>query len=161
MVNAYIANLSGNVSVVEVSSNTITQTITVGGKPTGAAVSSDGSITYIVNNDIPNLSTISVIDNLTNTVTSTIPLGVANCYFVAITPDKTKAYVTTGATYLAVIDVASNAVSSTISLGGIGMGVAIKPDGSKVYKGFVLLQQKSEMFFDCICFLFAARIEHW
>jgi YVTN family beta-propeller protein len=52
---------------------------------------------------------------------------------VAITPDGTRAYVTTNQELtLSVIDIATNAVAATIPAAGT-WGVAITPDGTRAY----------------------------
>src|SRR6185312_4376184 len=52
--NAYITDqVSGNVSVVDTSTNTISATITVGSGPSGAAVTPDGTRVYVANHTNP------------------------------------------------------------------------------------------------------------
>jgi YVTN family beta-propeller protein len=94
---------------------------------------------YITN--LPN--TVSVIDTTSNTVVATIP-GFARPFGVAVTPDGSKVYVTNGGddnpvfgvTFgdtVSVIDTATNTMVATIGVGANPFGVAVTPDGSKVY----------------------------
>jgi YVTN family beta-propeller protein len=138
--NAYIANsVSDNVSVIDTATNTVTATIPVGNSPEGVAVSPDGSKVYVANYDS---NTLSVINTATNTVTATIPVGVSPSG-VAVTPDGTKVYVANediahpsgivGPGTVSVIATAANTVTATIPVGRAPGGVAVTPDGTKVY----------------------------
>jgi len=78
-------------------------------------------------------NTVSVIDTATNTVVSTIPVGISPGG-VAVTPDGSKVYVTNFlSNTVSVIATATNTVVSTIPVGTDPAGVAVTPDGSKVY----------------------------
>ena len=69
--NAYITNLDANtVSVIDTTSNTVADTIPVGSRPGGVAVTPDGSTVYVANEGA---YTVSVIAMASNTVTATIP----------------------------------------------------------------------------------------
>ena len=63
---AYITNSGDStVSVINVATNTVTATITVGTYPDGVSVSPDGSKVYVANDGD---NTVSVINTATNTV---------------------------------------------------------------------------------------------
>src|ERR1017187_5197584 len=83
---AYIPNEGeATVSVINVATNTVTATITVGNYPYGVSVSPDGSTVYASNlssNDV------SVIRTSDNTVTATIGVG-AYPFGIAASPDGT------------------------------------------------------------------------
>ena len=69
--NAYITNDgSGNVSVIDTATNTVTATITVGTAPFAVAVSPDGGTIYVANIDSNNVSAIGAS---TNKVTALTP----------------------------------------------------------------------------------------
>jgi YVTN family beta-propeller protein len=139
--NAYIPNTGSNtVSVIDTATNTVTATIPVGSAPgSGVAVSPDSSKVYVTN---AASNTVSVIDTATNTVTATIPVGVSP-FGVAVTPDGSKVYVANediahpsgivGPGTVSVIDTATNTVTATIPVGSAPGGVAVTPDGTKVY----------------------------
>jgi YVTN family beta-propeller protein len=80
---------------------------------------------------------VSVIDTGNNAVVATILLKGAQ--LVAIAPDGKHAYVTTLINGLvvsggiSVIDTTANDVVATIPLGELVSGIAITPDGSRVY----------------------------
>jgi YVTN family beta-propeller protein len=143
------------VSVIDTTTNTVVATIPLSSAktpaPIGIAVTPDGSKVYITNQAA---DSVSVIDTATNTVTATIPLGgTDNPIGIAVTPDASKVYVANSysALSISVIDTATNEVSATIPLdlspvapdGLSPIGVAVTPDGSKVYvatsSGFPLL----------------------
>jgi YVTN family beta-propeller protein len=140
---AYIAN-NENVLVIDTATNHVVATVHVGFASHGVAVMPDGKKVYVTHY-FP-VNNVSVIDTSTNTVIATVPVGV-DPLGIAITPDGTKAYVTnygTGSlvnfddklntsTDVFVIDTATNTVIATVPVGGRDVGVAITPDGKKVY----------------------------
>src|SRR6516162_8536041 len=82
--NAYITNDgSGNVSVIDTATNTVTATIPVGTAPFAVAVSPNGGTVYVANQHSNN---VSVIDTATNKVSATITVG-REPGGVAVTPD--------------------------------------------------------------------------
>jgi YVTN family beta-propeller protein len=97
----------------------------------GTTTAQAQSFAYVANNGF---DTVSVIDTATNTVVTTIPVGV-NPEGVAITPDGTRAYVTNNTSNtVSVIDTTTNTVFATIIPFGPGpSGVAITPDGTRAY----------------------------
>ena len=122
-------------------------TITVLAQPSNEGAA---PFAYITNQDSNN---VSVIDTATNTVTATVPVG-HSPEGVAVSPDGTKVYVTsrlfsyvpggwgdddieietlveTG--IVSVIDTATNNVTASVNVGVGPQGVAVSPDGTKVY----------------------------
>src|SRR3972149_5843437 len=90
---AYITNNgSSSVSVINVATNTVSATITVGNEPWGVAVSPDGSKVYVANYSG---NTVSVINTATNTVTATIAIS-SGPVGISVSPDGSKVYVTGG-----------------------------------------------------------------
>jgi YVTN family beta-propeller protein len=143
---AYITNSGdGTVSVIDTTNNTVVMTIPVGRKPFGVAVTPDGSKVYIANSGD---GTVSVINTATNTVIGS-PIAVGtNPVGVAVTPDGKTVYVTNqGDGTVSVINTATDTViGSAIDVGcpiancgrkttNIPTGIAVTPDGSKVYVG--------------------------
>lgn len=129
--NAYIPNQwNDTVAVVNTSTNTIVNTITVGSSPFGSAVSPDGARVYIVNKDS---NTVSVINTATNTVIATINVGTAP-YCAVVSPDNSKVYVTNyGSNSTTVINATTNTVITNVTVGWHPRGIAVAPNGSKVY----------------------------
>ena len=69
----YVTNvISNTVSVIDTSTNTVIDTVTVGGGPRGVAVTPDGASVYVANEMS---DTVSVIDTSTNTVIDTVTVG--------------------------------------------------------------------------------------
>ena len=77
----------------------------------------------------------SVIDTLTNTIVTTIPVG-GGPFGVAVNAARTRAYV--GNQFddsVSVIDTATNTVIATVPVGSFPIGVAVNPAGTRVYVG--------------------------
>lgn len=128
-VTCYNTNL---VNVINTFSNTISATITVGTNPYGIAITPDGRKACVVNGN--GGDTLSVIDTSTNMVIATIPSGAGQPVGVAITRDSKKAYVTAQSSQqVIVIDLITNSVSATITVGNSPEGIVITPDGSEAY----------------------------
>jgi gliding motility-associated-like protein len=124
-------NVSGTVSVINTSSNTVTATVTVGSSPEGVLVSRDGNSVYVANEMS---GTVSVINTSSNLVTSTIQVGNSPTMMVA-SPDGKTIYVSNYEPQgtISVINTASNTVAATIGSLNFPTGLAISPDGSKLY----------------------------
>jgi gliding motility-associated-like protein len=128
---AYVANINLNtLSVINIQTNQVQSTITVGFHPYGLLVSPDGGRMYVTNNGS---NTVSVINIITNTVMTTIPVG-QNPYGLAGSPDGTRVYVTNGnSNTISVINTATNIVIATIAVGGNPRDVSVSPDGTVLY----------------------------
>jgi YVTN family beta-propeller protein len=128
----------GSTDIINLRTNQVTATVNVSGGH--VAIYPNGTKAVMA------WGGVSVIDLLTNTITANIFLGGGGAQGVAITPDGSKAVVTTSQNpdpyYVFVIDLSANKVITTIPFvgtqnGDLG-GVAITPDGSKalvVYDG--------------------------
>jgi len=126
----YVTNYgSGTVSVINTSTNTVVNTITVGTRPYGVAITPNGLYAYVAN---VGSGTVSVINTSTNTVVDTITVG-GSPLGVAITPNGLYAYVTHGGGTVSVINTATNTVVNTISVGSSPWAVAITPNGLYAY----------------------------
>jgi gliding motility-associated-like protein len=129
---AYVANaISNNVSVIKVSNHSVVTTIPVGKYPCAVAVSRDGTKVYIANQRSNNLSVISAS---TNSVSGTISSGSNSPIAVAVSPDGRRLYVVNlNSNSVSVYDAAAYTLIASIDVGGYPDGVAVTPDGSKVY----------------------------
>jgi YVTN family beta-propeller protein len=127
---AYAANSSGTITVIDVSTNTIIDTISVGAPITGVSASSDGTKVYVTNFYSHRLK---VINTATNTVSATILVG-AQPWGITVSQDGSKVYVSNdSSSIVSVIDAATNIVTATIHVGALPHGIAVSPDGSRVY----------------------------
>ncbi len=133
---AYVAN-SNKVSVIDTSTNTIINTITV--EPANnitklITITPDGRFAYVTNL----YDFVSVIDTCTNSIVDTITVGDFPVG-VAVTPDGKYVYVansglaTAPSGTISVINTATNTVINTIIVGGGPLGIAITPDGKFAY----------------------------
>jgi len=157
---AYITNeLDSSVSVIDIDTNTVTDTVSAGSYPVGVAVNPSGTKVYVANyylEDYENTlsqsidaksaflkgttehvetdgGTVSVIDTATNTLIATVPVG-SYPFGVAVNPTETKVYVANrGSSTVSVIDTATNTVTATIPVESGANGIAVTPDGKKVY----------------------------
>jgi PGF-pre-PGF domain-containing protein/uncharacterized repeat protein (TIGR01451 family) len=128
---AYITNYdSDNVSIIDTSTNNVTDSVSVGSGPAGVAVNLAGTRAYVANRDS---DSVSVIDTTTNTVTATVPVE-SYPYGVAVNLDGTRVYVANMfSDSVSVIDTTTNTVTATVPVGFTPIGVAVNPDGTKVY----------------------------
>lgn len=99
-------------------------------QPFGISITPNGEYAYVTNGGS---ASVSVINTATNTVSSTIPVGISP-FGVAITPDGEYVYVTNGGSAsVSVIETATNTITATIIVGIGPYGVAITPNGEYAY----------------------------
>ena len=111
----YVSNQRpGPVSVIDTGTNSVVATVPVGVPTSGVAITPDGSQVYMTKR---NQHSVIAIDTATNTIAADIPTGIEPIS-VAVTPDGARAYVSEFHGTVSVIQTSTNAVSSTISLGG-------------------------------------------
>lgn len=141
---AYVTNFglfdapNNTISVIETTTDTVVDTITVGTGPLGIAITPNGQRVYVTNRVD---DSVSVIDTATNKVIVTIPVG-NQPSMVAVTPDGIRVYVGNSAdNTISVIDTRSNTVIDLITLesGSIpidvpfGITIANTPVGIRAY----------------------------
>ena len=136
---------SGNgttVSIVNLNTNSIVGSISVGIAPAALAITPDGSYVYVANyvDGNPGTGTISIIQTSNNTVVGTIN-GFFGPFAIAITPNGKYAYVTNFGsnnfspigTTLSIVQLSTNTIIKTITLGIQPSGLAITPNGDYAY----------------------------
>ncbi len=132
----YLAKIrSGCVSVLDATSLDVIDNISLaeGSSPLEVEVSPDGSVLYVTSYDC-----VWVVDTATNTIIDTIdifflPGMSASPRSFAISPDGSRAYVSTEMGYLFTIDTATNEVAAMMSLGEVLSGMSFTPDGTYLY----------------------------
>ncbi|MBN8821326.1 MULTISPECIES: beta-propeller fold lactonase family protein [unclassified Spirosoma] len=125
----YVTNSqSNNVSVINTTNNTVIATVQVGASPSGICITPDGHWVYVSNRES---NTLSVISASTNTVHATIPVQ-KDPLGISVSPEGNRIYVASSFKGVSVIDVATNQVITTISI-GYPIGVSVSPDGKRVY----------------------------
>jgi gliding motility-associated-like protein len=128
---AYIAcygtGLGGFIDVINTSTDTKERTIPTNAFPQAIAVSKAGDLLYTTNQDV---GRIVKILTATNTVNSVVATG----YGIALAPDGSTYYYTSGnsGNTLFAVNVATN-TPTAIPVGTSPYGVAVNSDGSKVY----------------------------
>lgn len=130
---AYITSAnSNNVSVINVSNNTIVATIPMSSPTALTAVSPDGSRVYFTN---PTVNKISVVSTSSNTVIALIDVGdISVASSLALNPDGSRLYVSAKNTNsVTVINTATNLITAVVSLIYSPYVVTVSSDGSRVY----------------------------
>jgi YVTN family beta-propeller protein len=135
--NAGNGTFSGTVSVINIASKAVIQTINFTApdgsvvQPTGIAVLPDGSRAYVADHQCPN-SFIFIVDLTTFNVIGSIP------YFcfpaaVAVTPDGSQLWVSSrGSSRVDVYDTATNAPVTGFGV-TLATGIAFNPTGTRAY----------------------------
>jgi YVTN family beta-propeller protein len=122
---------SGNVSVIDGATHTVTQTINVGGWAEDVALDPAGERAYVTNFDNPGF--LSVIDMSTYAVLDTITIA-DGPWGVAVDPTRDRAYVTRiNASALEVIDTVDNTIVNSIGIGATPSRIAVNPGDGRVY----------------------------
>jgi YVTN family beta-propeller protein len=150
---AYVANNNNygligedSVTVLDLKNLAVLTTInnTSFNQPYTVTINAAGTQAYVTNS---NDSTVSIVDIATNNVVHIIP-GFDGPSGFAITPDGTKAYVNNygapggkgsgNATTVNVVDLKTNAITKTISVGLAPASLALSPDGKFCYYAYAL-----------------------
>src|ERR1035437_6952918 len=126
---AYIANWGNStLNIIDVSTNTVTDSITGISGANGISVSLDGTKVYVASND----GSVIVINTATNIITSTIPS--ADCWGIVVSPDGSKVYVANSdSNSVSVINTSTDTILAIIHVGVDAAGVCVSPDGTRVY----------------------------
>jgi YVTN family beta-propeller protein len=156
---AYVTNSANStVSVIDTVTNSVLTTIPVVNAFNlyGVAISSDGTLIYVVYSTHVNGSSVgrnvfSAIDTITNQIMFTIPGGTLvgisppASYHVVIHPDGTRAYVTGSPAGLSVVDTVKK-VQLDADPVTPSFGIAITPDGTQLYLTFFASNDYSDYF---------------
>lgn len=130
---AYVTLVNDDaVAVVRTDTNEVTQTIPVGDRPRGIAVSPDGNEAYVANAGDDTVSVININAD-PKTVVAIIEVG-DEPQGVAFAPDGATAYVTNiEDNNVSVIDTATRTQTTTIAVGKSPQSIAVTPDGTTAY----------------------------
>jgi YVTN family beta-propeller protein len=138
---AYITNTgefggaNGDLSIIDLATNTVIATVPVGDYPQGVAVNPAGTAVYVANTGS---SEFTVIDTVTHTAT-TLPAGPIPAG-VAIHPNGRHIYLANIDYFgggvnstVSVIDRATHTIVDEITCGNSSIGVEVHPDGTVAY----------------------------
>jgi YVTN family beta-propeller protein len=134
----YVANSGiGQVSIVDTSSNTVIGVAADGGGVStpgyGLALAPNGKLYVSCASTAGRLRTI-IIDSTQNRIISSVSgAGDMAPFGLAVTPDGSRLYCSTMTSGLAVIDTGSNSLITNIRVACGMSGVAVSPDGKKVF----------------------------
>jgi YVTN family beta-propeller protein len=147
---AYVAN-GGSISIINTGNNTVVGSVSVT-RIAGIAVNpADRTRVYFTElpTDRSPHGIVHVIDTRTNTLLTSFPIVTGDSELaayalgIAVAPDGKRAYAAASLadwqnlvfaeSYVAVIDTATNTVVDTIEVGNGPLGVAVSPNGSRVY----------------------------
>ena len=126
------------VSVIDTERDRVTKMVPVGFGPTSVVIAHNGERAYVSGHDPVTFAAIfSVIETATDEVIATVSVGSNGAAdVVVITPDDSRLYAGNneeGVNTVLVIDIASERVVATIPVGINPYGMAITPDGKRVY----------------------------
>ena len=125
---AYVGNGYGDtISVINLASNTVSATWTGFDGPEYVALNLAGTKLYSTNSGTDSLG----ITDTSTGLSTFVSLGF-NPFLVVANPAGTKAYVS-GQNVIAVVDLLTEAVSTSITISGYPIGLGITSDGAKVY----------------------------
>lgn len=157
---AYVTNLdSKNISVIDLSNNTITGTIALGAGPEGVGVSNGKA--YVALSDLGQGDSVAVIDTKTDQVTTKLKVG-DNPVDVAV-DDQGRVWVVCVGNYgydskgnynpnletfgkIVIIDSSNDTIVKTIDVGGHPGDIALLPSAGKAYyndNGIVSIDMKT------------------
>ena len=128
---AYVANNSSNtVSVINIPTGQVANSILVGSGPWGTAISPDQTQVYVTNN-LGN--SVSVISAASGTVVATIPVQ-SSPFGVSFSPDGSWVYVVNGSSNsVSVINPATQTVVATVPVQNSPVGVAMAPTSNGTF----------------------------
>ncbi|WP_316843180.1 gliding motility-associated C-terminal domain-containing protein [Pedobacter psychrodurus] len=130
---AYISDDMGQLSVINLATNTVVARVPVGVSSMAVVVNNANNRIYVANQQS---HSVSVINSITNTIVTTIDFGVGEPSGLTLSPDGSKLYVTDYNQYvnlLRVINTTDNSVITSIPIGNNSWGVVVSPDGRFVY----------------------------
>lgn len=130
---------NGTVYMIDTATDTVTQSVSLAGRPGAMAVSPDGQTLIVTNTPNFNANYVSVINTSTNQLSNiTVGNGPSGVAFNP-NPGLPYAYVTnSNDSTVSVIDTQTWTVIGTFATGAGGddtLGVAVSPDGLNVYLG--------------------------
>ncbi|WP_165774085.1 beta-propeller fold lactonase family protein [Mycolicibacterium sphagni] len=132
---------SGQLSVINTTTNAVVATEALGGsdEPSAVTISPDGTKLYVADYT----GTVSVINTTTTndgvpapSVITDISVGAPDLQGIAVSPDGDTVYVSSGGggvDSVSVIDAATNQVTGTITVGNHPIAMAFSPDAAHLY----------------------------
>jgi YVTN family beta-propeller protein len=125
-VTSVTQNISGVVTVIDSTSNTVVATVPVGPTPCAMTMDPAGTRVYVANGLA---HTISVIDTATNSVVATIDVGCCDPGGLAINPSGTRLYAAKGLSGVSIVDTATNTMIGNVTTENYKSDVAVANNG--------------------------------
>jgi len=126
---------TSSLAAISTATNTVLNTVYIGNRPYGVAVSHDGGFAYVSVQQQGGQKDgyVSVIDTSAYSIVATVNVG-KGPQGLAVHPDGSKLYVTNYSDKsVSVINTSSRKVIKTITVGGGPSGIAVHPSGTHVY----------------------------
>lgn len=140
---------SGEITIIDGSTDSVVATLPVGKRPRGIQVSRDGKLLYVAVSGNPSAPPgtdesklpppdrsadgIAVIDLASRTLVRTLPTGEDPESFDCSADGKTLYVSNEDAAKMSIVDLLSGRVTGTVPVGGEPEGVRLRPDGKVVY----------------------------
>jgi YVTN family beta-propeller protein len=125
---------SGTLSRIDATTNRVLDTIAVGGAPGEIALSPDGARAFTTGAIAGQPGTLAVIDPERADLRRVAALSLRRPQALALSPDARRLWVTSGADgTVAEVDTGTNAILRALRVGVDPTGLAMHPDGSRVY----------------------------
>jgi YVTN family beta-propeller protein len=119
---------AGTVTEIDMKTNVVKRTFTVGGRPHGLVISPDGQTLYAADNSDGRVKVVNI-------ASGGVQSGVAlyGAFGIAISPDGSTLFATTDDGYVAVIASATMTVTRKLETGGHPRQVIASPDGTTAW----------------------------
>jgi YVTN family beta-propeller protein len=125
----YVTTATGLLVVIDAATRQVIKTLSVGSAANGLALDTLGGMLYVSSRDV---GTVTAINTNTNSIIHTYTVG-AGAQRVALSLNRGTLYIASEASGAQVLDLASGAVSTIPGVAAGAVGLALSPDGARLY----------------------------